>query len=151
MCHLLHLTAWEHALAHHPDWRFISFIVKGIKHGFRIGFNSGVSLVSASSNMSSAAEQIAVVSKYVEGELTPKRFVSPYTPESCPNFHISHTGAVPKGHTPGKWRIIMNLLFPARGSVNEVIDLVFCTLSYVTVDEMASLPASNVRSQFYPS
>ena len=121
-------------MTHHPDRRFASFIVDGIRCGFRIGFGGGVSLVSALCNMPSAAEQIAAVSKYVEGKLAAKRFVGPYAPESCPNVHISRMGAVPKGHTPG----ITDLSFPALGSANEGIDPALCSLSYVTAASLAA-------------
>ena len=66
----------------------------------------------------------------LRGELAARHFVGPYDPESCPNVHVNCVGAVPKGHTPGKWRIITNLSFPAQGSVNNAIDPALCSLSY---------------------
>ena len=43
----LHVGKWEAALAQHPDQRFASFIVEGLRHGFRIGFGRGFPLVSS--------------------------------------------------------------------------------------------------------
>ena len=137
----LRVGKWEVALAHHPDQRFASFVVEGLRHGFRIGFGGGFPLVSSPCNMPSAAEQVAAVDKYVEGELAARRFVGPYDPASCPNVHVNRVGAVPKGHIPGKWRIITDLSFPAQGSVNDGIDPALCSLSYVSVDQVAATAA----------
>ena len=60
------------------------------------------------------AEQVSAVNMYIDGELETRRFVGPYDPVSCPNVHINWVGMVPKGHTPGKWRIITDLLFSAQ-------------------------------------
>ena len=43
----LHVGEWEAALAHHLDQRFASFIIEGVRHGFRIGFGGGFPLVSS--------------------------------------------------------------------------------------------------------
>eukprot|EP00731_Ephydatia_muelleri_P013873 Em0007g1183a len=137
----LRVGEWEAALTRHPDQRFASLIIEGLRHGFRIGFGGGFPLASSPCNMPSAAEQVAAVDKYVEGEFAARRFVGPYDPASCPNVHINRIGAVPKGHTPGKWRIITDLSFPAKRSVNDGIDPALCSLSYVSVDQVAAVAA----------
>ena len=35
----LRWAAWDSQLSHHPDQRFRYYIVDGIKHGFKVGFN----------------------------------------------------------------------------------------------------------------
>ena len=35
---------------------------------------------------------------------------------------ISKFGVIPKGHSPGKWRLIVDLSSPASHSVNDGID-----------------------------
>ncbi len=32
-------AGWEQELASHPDKRFAAYVVHGIKHGFRVGFD----------------------------------------------------------------------------------------------------------------
>ena len=137
----LRVGEWEAALTRHPDQRFASLIIEGLRHGFRIGFGGGFPLASSPCNMPSAAEQVAAVDEYVEGEFAARRFVGPYDPASCPNVHINRIGAVPKGHTPGKWRIITDLSFPAKRSVNDGIDPALCSLSYVSVDQVTEVAA----------
>ena len=132
---------WEAALAHHPDQTFVSFIIDGLRHGFRIGFGGGFPLASSPCNMPPATKQVAAVNMYVEGELAARCFVGPYDPALCPNVHINRVGAVPKGHTPGKWRIITDLSFPAQGSVNDGINLALFSLLYVSVDQVATAAA----------
>ncbi len=41
---------------------------------------------------------------------------------------------MPKGHTPGKWRLIVDISFPAGGSVNDGIDPGLCSLQYTSAD-----------------
>lgn len=42
----------------------------------------------------------------------------------------------------GKWRLITDLSFPTGFSVNDGIDPMLCTLSYTTVEDIASAVAS---------
>jgi len=46
-------------------------------------------------------------------------------------------GVVPKGHTPGRWRLITDLSFPEGASVNDGIDPYLCSLQYTSVDRVA--------------
>ena len=47
-------------------------------------------------------------------------------------------GIIPKGHTPGKWRLITDLSFPKGGSVNDGIDSQLCSIHYTSVDRVAA-------------
>ena len=42
-----------------------------------------------------------------------------------------------KKHQPGKWRLITDLSYPEGTSVNDAIDPALCSLSYITVDQVA--------------
>ena len=55
-------------------------------------------------------------------------------PIPTPKVQINRIGAIPKKHQPGKWRIITDL---SHQSVNDSIDAHCCSMSYVTVDEIA--------------
>ena len=57
-------------------------------------------------------------------------------------IHISRFGVIPKGHKPGKWRLITDLSHPSGKSVNDGIDQSLCSLSYTTVDEIAKVASS---------
>lgn len=61
----------------------------------------------------------------------------PFPPQSLPGLHINRFGTIPKKYQPGKWRLITDLSFPEGASVNEAIDPALCSLSYITVDEVA--------------
>ena len=49
---------------------------------------------------------------------------------------------IPKCHTPGKWRLIVDLSSPKGWSVNDGIAPSLCSLRYVTVDEIAAVAAT---------
>ena len=56
-----------------------------------------------------------------------------------PPQHINRFGVTPKGHNTGKWRLITDLYFPAGLSVNDGIDPDPCSLSYITVEDIATM------------
>lgn len=47
-------------------------------------------------------------------------------------------GMVLKGHTHGKWQVIMDLSSPLGGSVNDGIKPHLCSMNYVTILMVAS-------------
>ena len=53
---------WEHELATHPDQSFASYVVNGIKRGFRVSYDHTRTQASSESNMASAIERPDVVS-----------------------------------------------------------------------------------------
>jgi hypothetical protein len=66
-----HGKAWKGLLKEHPDRWFADFILRGIEHAFRIGFQgeAGIKLRSRMKNMVSATENPTVVSGYLDEEL----------------------------------------------------------------------------------
>ena len=137
VCSPLNVSAWQRALQDHPDQRFVGYILEGIVDGFHIGFDRSHSLLPARRNLPSAEEHGDVLASYIEKELALGRFVGPF--DASPTWHINRVGVIPKGHTPGKWRMITDLSFPPNASVNDGIDTNLCSLSYVTVDHVASM------------
>ncbi len=134
----LRAHVWEKALRGHPDRAFSRYVCEGLREGFRIGFRRGTPLRSASSNKPSALLHPEVVSAYIRRELALKRMLGPFPTEGFhPDLHISKVGVVPKGHEPGKWRLITDLSFPQGRSVNDGIDSSLCSLTYTTVDTVA--------------
>ena len=48
---------------------------------------------------------------------------------------MNRLGLVPKGHQPGKWRLIVDLSFPRGYSINDGIEPSVCSFHYTSVDE----------------
>ena len=93
-------------------------------------------------NMPSAEQHPEVIDRYLEAELTAGRILGPFSPGSILIGQINRLGVVPKGHTPGKWRLITDLSFPEGASVNDGIDSCFCSIHYTSVDETAKAAQS---------
>ena len=72
-----------------------------------------------------------VISKCVGDEVSGGRIFGPFLKGAIVNLQINRIGVVPKGHTPGKWRMITDLSFPDGASVK------LCSLQYTIVDRVA--------------
>ena len=133
---------WAHYLSKHPDQRLTHFLVEGLERGFRIGFNnSQAGLKKAGSNLLSAFRNQDVVSSYIKAEVSLGRLVGPLPQEVAAQVHISPIGVIPKGHTPGKWCLIVDLSSPPESSVNDGINQAWCSLSYISVDNITRIIA----------
>ena len=96
----------------------------------------------APNNMRSAHDHLSVVSEYLAEETALGRMLGPFDRSTCLcPLQINRFGVIPKGHDQGKWRLITDLSFPPRHSVNDGIDPTLCSLLYSTVDEVAGLVA----------
>ena len=82
-----------------------------------------------------------MITEYIEREVALGRFLGPFS-HPPPNTHLNRFGVIPKGHTPGKWRLITDLSAPRGLSVNDGIAPRLCSLRYVTVDEIAAITAA---------
>lgn len=132
----LNWREWDRCLMAHPDQRFRTYIVEGIRYGFRIGFNYSSSCVSTPRNMASAMKNPEVIREYLANECSEGRVLGPLDPGSLPQVNTSRFGVIPKGSSGG-WRLILDLSFPEGSSVNDGIDPSMCSLSYVSVDDAA--------------
>ena len=106
-----------------------------------MGFNYGsIALKPAKNNMVSARDHPDVVTKYLHEECKKGRVIGPVGSEATKWVaQISRFGVIPKGHTPGKWRLIVDLSAPAGHSVNDGIDTQLCFLEYTSVDRAAAV------------
>ena len=137
------VPAWEKALEGHPDRAFVRYIVDGLSHGFRIGFNRRFPLRSAAANMGYASLHAGVVSVYLKKELAMDRMLGSFPPNfTTPELHVNSFGVIPKGHDTGKWRLITDLSFTPGHSVNDGVDPLLCSLSYTAVDHVAEVVVS---------
>eukprot|EP00731_Ephydatia_muelleri_P012479 Em0006g1373a len=94
--------------------------------------------ISARANLPSAAENQEVVTAYLKEECAQGRVIRMGPAETVVGLQISPFGVIPKGQT-GKWRLIVDLSSPHGSSVNDGIDSELCSLSYVSVEDVASI------------
>ena len=129
---------WEVFLTEHPDRRFVDYLTRDLREGFRIGCcASRHTLRSVLTNMSSAMLHPEVIQKYLQDEVEAKRVME--VPLSmCGEIHISRFGAIPKKRQPGRWRLIVDLSAPLGRSVNDFINPLLCSLSYASVEDAAA-------------
>ena len=127
---------WDRHLASHPDQRFWAYVVEGLRHGFRVGFDYSHTCRKSHRNMPSALEQPQVVREYLAKECSEGRVLGPLLPTTLPQVHTSHFGVIPKGST-GKWCLILDMSSPEGGSVNDGIREALCSFSYVIVEDAA--------------
>ena len=133
----LKVNAWATHLATHPDRAFASYIIDGLSHGFRIGFDHQYHICRpAASNHPSALEHPSVISERLEAEVSKGRLIGPLNPTEFPEVQTSSLGAVPKKHSENKWRLILDLSHPKASSVNDGIDRSMCSLTYMKVDDV---------------
>ena len=133
----LSLSAWAQHLTSHPDQQFAHYILKGIAQGFRIGFShTSHACTRAPTNHPSANEHPDIVNKHLQAEVAKGRLVGPLDPSQFPAVQISSLGVVPKKHSINKWRLILDLSHPKGSSVNDGIARSFCSLSYMSIDDV---------------
>jgi len=63
-------------------------------------------------------------------------------------IHTSHLGLIAKKNKPGKWCLIADLSAPQGMSINDGIDSGLSSLSYSSIDHLASLVVSEGRGSF---
>ena len=131
------LPRWHLRLSGHPDRVFVRYVLEGLEHGFHVGFAHSSTLHAAPSNMQSARLHPAVISSYLSEEVDGRRMSGPFLPGQITGLHINRMGVVPKGHTPGRWRLITDLSHPEGVSVKNGIEAQLCSLKYTSVESVA--------------
>ena len=64
--------------------------------------------------------------------------IGPLARELWEGCQISRIGVIPKGHIPGRWRLITELSSPENASVNDGIPSELCSLHYTLVERVAT-------------
>jgi len=72
------------------------------------------------------------VDEYLHKELLEGRIADITDKAGLLPIQISPLGAIPKKHTPGKWRLIVDLSSPKDFSIKDGIPKEFFSLSYVS-------------------
>ncbi len=115
-------------LCRHPDQVFASYIFRGLRDGFRIGFaHPSHTLVPATGNHPSSRERPRIISAHLQEELQLGRIVHSPPALLPPRVHTNPIGLVPKPHSD-KWRLIVDLSSPRGLSVNDGISPALCSL-----------------------
>ena len=125
---------WDRSLAAHPNQRFRSYIVNGIRYGFRVGFDNNKTCTSSTKNMHSAEKRPQVIREYLPRECSEGCVLGPLDPMLFSFTQVSGFGVVPK-HTPGRWQLIVDMSSPEGHSVNDGIPEPLCSLTYVSIQD----------------
>lgn len=131
----LNPAAWSVYLRLHPDQAFSSYLLDGLQHGFRIGFDYTTSCVPCWSNMKSARDNPLVVSSYLQEELRLGRVAVFPLDLGSHLVQLSPFGVIPKRGQPGKWRLILDLSSPSGRSVNDGISSSLTSFHYTSIDD----------------
>ena len=128
-------------LSCHPDQAFTTYLLQGIREGFRLGFDRTHKCQAATRNLKSAQEHPEVIDAYISGEVTQGRVIRLLPPAASllSELTISPIGVIPKRNRPNKWRLIVDLSSPKERSINTGISCDLCSLSYTSVDEAVNL------------
>ncbi len=121
-------------LCGHPDQLKVNYVLSGLHEGFQLGFHPE----SAKANCPSALEQPAVIADdCLAKEVSLGRVFGPTSVPPLENVQLSRFGVIPK--KDGGWRLILDLSFPCRHSVNDGINKEEFTLTYSKVSDAISL------------
>ena len=142
----LHASAWVLHLQAHPDQQFVTYLLKGIQEGFRVGMERSVTLHSCRRNHPSVMLRPSVVEDYLSLEQKAGRFSPPVPTHLVQSCHISPLGLVLKSQ-PGEWRLITDLSSPRHHSINYGISPDLCSLQYCKVDDAIQLYTPYIQSK----
>ena len=107
----------------------LSQIISGVKIG-RVPADSQI----VSPNWPSSLEHRDQVTKIIEDDLAAGRLHGPFREPPYEHYIVSPLGAFPKKDS-SKVRVIHDLSFPVKGSVNSLIDRDQFSLAYASVDD----------------
>ena len=138
----LRVERFTRELQSHPNQIQVSYVLNGLRHGFRLGFQQHHTLKPAKRNKDSAINNPQVIDSYLENEVRRQRVAGPYDSPPIPDLQISSFGVIPKRGQPGKWRLLVDLSSPRGLSVNDGIDREEFTLQYVKVEQIVRMISS---------
>ena len=129
------INKWQEALVNHPHHLLVDFFLTEISQGFRIGFNHPADkLKSAHRNLTGALQHPQFVEEYLATEILHHRVAGPFNKQHLPSVQLNRFRVIPKRHQSNKWRLIVELSYPAHHSVNDGIPRLLCGLSYITIN-----------------
>ena len=135
----LNASEFARELTAHPQPQQVSYVLNGLRNGFRLGFRPLRKLSSARKNKLSAFQHPKIIDDYLANEVAFHRVAGPFSHPPFPNLHVSSFGVIPKKGQPGKWRLIVDLSSPSGSSVNDGIDPEEFAMHYVKVDQIIQM------------
>ena len=115
------------------DPELASQLVSGFTDGFSTGCEN-LPAGHATQNLTSCQEAPQVIDRYIADELQAGRIAGPFHETDPGLLKVSPIGLIPK-KTPGSFRVIHHLSFPAGSSVNDNIPQECTSVSYGSIDE----------------
>ena len=98
----LHPDQFAQELCFHPDQAQVSYVVEGLRDGFKLGFDDRCSLKSAKRNKATAFKHPKVIDDYLCNETKLGRVAGLFTTPPICHLHISSFGIIPKKGQLGK-------------------------------------------------
>ena len=139
----LNVSQFTLDLAGHPDRQAVAYVLNGLQHGFRLGFQPARKLKPARKNKPSAFQNPKVIDDYLATEVARGRVAGPFPSPPLPNLQVSSFGVIPKKGQPGKWRLIVDLSSPHGSSVNDGIDADEFSMHYIHLDQIINMIAKH--------
>jgi len=107
----LNIKNWSRLLSNHPNRLLVEFFIDGIANGFRIGFKQ------QSKPLWSAKRNLTCTLQHLTEDIS----AGPFPSSSVTFAYVSWFGVIPKSHQPNKWRLIVDLSHPSRGSTTFAV------------------------------
>ena len=120
----------------YPDQYQVEYILRGLRHGFDIGFKGQI-LEHVPRNNKSARDNYTKVTLAINKEVTRGHTAGPFAAPPFPINHISPLGAAPK--QDGSCRLVLDLSQPRGISINDNIDKTDFPCSYMHFDTATEL------------
>ena len=121
----------------HPDKAYATYIGKGLRDGFRVGFDyTTQQLKSRFGNHPTCRAKPSKVQERIDTEMSAGRLLGPIQTELLSAVHLSPMGLP---HQNDKFRLIVDLSSPAGKSVNDGISSHLCSLKYASVDDAVAM------------
>ena len=139
----LNVSQFTLDLAGHPDRQAVAYVLKGLQHGFHLGFQPARRLKPAKKNKPSAFQNPKVIDDYLANEVARGRVAGPFPSPPLPNLQVSSFGVIPKKGQPGKWRLIVDMSSPHGSSVNDGIDPGEFSMHYIHLDQIINMIAKH--------
>lgn len=131
---LSRLQPWLEA---YPNRPMAELLLSGFQVGFPVPEYLGPGCFWVK-NSRSVYFNMDIVRSKLEAELREGRMEGPFSSPPFPNFRLSPLSIVPKKE-PGSYRLIHNLSYPEKSSLNDCTDKSNASVQYATFDDALSL------------
>ena len=123
-----------------------NYLIKGFSEGFRL--NNFSSTPSDNDKVLKSALSLPdIVNAKLSKEIDQGRIIGPFTESPFQNHVISPLGLVEK-KTPGEYRVIHHLSYPAGTSINDGIPRDYATVHYATISDAIKVILSYGKNCF---